>query len=76
MLKHIQKFKNFCKQYDCVNVKRMMKKSSEVEIWDGEVEIWDGESLIKILLIAFDDVLGMFGHSVTAVERNIPTFIL
>ena len=52
----------------------MMKKSSEVEIWDGE--IWDGESLIKILLNAFDDVLGMFGHSVTAVERNIPTFIL
>ena len=47
----------------------MMKKSSQVAIWDGE-------SLIKILLIAFDDVLGMFGHSVTAVERNIPTFIL
>ena len=47
----------------------MMKKSSEVEIWDGEI-------LIKILLIAFDDVLGMFGRSVTAVERNIPTFIL
>ena len=28
----------------------------------------------KILLITFDDVLGMVGHSFTTVERNIPTF--
>ena len=30
----------------------------------------------KILLITFDDVLGMVCHIFTTVERNIPTFIL
>ena len=28
--KNIQEFRNFCKQYDCINVMRMMKKLSEV----------------------------------------------
>ena len=28
--KYIQKFRNFCKQYDCINVMRMMEKLSEV----------------------------------------------
>ena len=30
--KNIQQFRNFCKQYDCINVMRMMKKLSEVAI--------------------------------------------
>ena len=30
--KNIQEFRNFCKQYDCINVMRMMKKLSEVAI--------------------------------------------
>ena len=30
--KNIQEFRNFCKQYDCINVIRMTKKLSEVAI--------------------------------------------
>ena len=30
--KNIQEFRNFCKQYDCRNVMRMMEKLSEVTI--------------------------------------------
>ena len=30
--KNIQEFRNFCEQYDCINVMRMMKKLSEVAI--------------------------------------------
>ena len=30
--KNIQEFRNFCKQYDCINVMRMMEKLSEVTI--------------------------------------------
>ena len=30
--KNIQEFRNFCKQYDCINVMRMMEKLSEVAL--------------------------------------------
>ena len=30
--KNIQEFRNFCKQYDCINVMRMMEMLSEVAI--------------------------------------------
>ena len=30
--KNIQKFRNFCKQYDCINVMKMMEKLSEVDV--------------------------------------------
>ena len=30
--KNIREIRNFCKQYDCINVMRMMKKLSEVAI--------------------------------------------
>ena len=30
--KNIQNFRNFCKQYDCINVMKMMEKLSEVDV--------------------------------------------
>ena len=30
--KNVQEFRNFCKQYDCINVMSMMKKLSEIAI--------------------------------------------
>ena len=60
---------------------RMMEKLYEVAIrssyfiYTRRNKGWENPEILKILLITFDDVLGMVGHSFTNVEGNIPTFI-
>ena len=77
--KYIQEFWNFCKQYDCINVIRMMEKISEVAIrssyfiYTRRKKRWENPEILKFYW-TLDDVLGMVGHSLTTVERIIPTF--